>query len=96
MKIAKSFDSYNIESLEDIERIVSEIGQQIPILENVGNFLKGKIISCADEFTSVNYERVKDAIESYLTKLNIFREEIIELVVSCKYFVDVIYRKWGK
>lgn len=89
MKLNLNIDGYNLQMpLDELYRIIVEYQQQCQRLEGCGQFIKHKVIQANAEFTSENYNRTQEAIDDFLKRLGLMREELSELLQSCKQLMD--------
>lgn len=94
MRINMSLNSYDIDALDEIFSISNDLNNKSEVLEILGLNMQKRLNMASDEFTTVNYERVKEAIDSYILKMRIMREELTELSQSCKDFAEKIASIW--
>lgn len=95
MKINMSLDRYDINGLDEVYNTADDLYRKSGILESLGIVMNEKIILSAEEFSSSNYGRVKEATDDYLKKMKIMREELIELSKSCRELAEKIAEIWS-
>lgn len=95
MKINMSLDKYDIDGLDEIYNTADDLYKRSELLESLGIAMSEKIIISAEEFSSSNYGRVKEATDDYLKKMKIMREELIELCKSCRELAEKIAEIWS-
>lgn len=90
-----SIDKYDIDGLDEIYNTEDDLYKRSELLESLGIAMNEKIIISAEEFSSSNYGRVKEATDDYLKKMKIMREELIELSQSCRELAEKIAEIWS-
>lgn len=95
MKINMSMDRYDIGSLEEVYSISNSLKEDAGVLEILGKTLKSRLVTAEEEFSTINYNRVKEATEDYLQKMRMMKEELTELSQSCKQFAEKIHLIWS-
>ncbi len=88
MIMNQSIDRYDFDSLEAIYEASRDLQARAERLAEVGQMLRAEIDSYLDEFTSINYERIKEASERYLATSRRLEEESSELARSCKQLAE--------
>lgn len=98
MQLNLNLEEYNIQmDIHELYRSFQEYQRQCYVLESLGKMIKQKINQAKDQFTTSNYERSNDAIERYLNKLSVMRQELDELMRSCNQLaekMEYIERPW--
>ena len=94
MRLNTNMESYKIDSLEDIEKNIIKMRDRAEDLADSGKYIRKRIDSTSDEFTSVNYQRVSDACDDYVKKMTKMEDELTELAESIREFVEKIHRIW--
>ena len=95
MKINMSMERYDIKSLDDIYKASVTFKDKCEELEYLGFVMKQRLDRANEEFETINYQRVEQAIVSYLKKMKNMREEVTELANSCHEFAEKIADIWS-
>lgn len=95
MKINMSLERYDIDSLEEVYNASERLRNKSEELEKLGEIMKFRLAASEDEFETINYVRVKEAIDDYLLKMKLMREELTELSKSCHDFAEKIAEIWS-
>lgn len=95
MKINTNIDRYDIDALDQIYYVARNLKDKSEKLEMLGIDMQGRLNASSSEFTTVNFHRVSQAIEDYLKKMGLMREELEELSKSCKDFAEKITAIWS-
>lgn len=90
-----SLDRYDINGLDKVYNTADDFYRKSELLEFLGIVMNEKIIMSAEEFSSSNYGRVKEATDDYLKKMKLMREELIELSKSCRELAEKIAEIWS-
>jgi hypothetical protein len=88
MRINQHIDRYDFLDLEEIYRAAQQLQRHGDQLEAVGLYLRNNIDSYSTEFTSINYERIKEASERFIDAARRIREEAEELVGSTRQLAE--------
>ncbi len=98
MQLNLNLEEYNIQmDIRELYRSFQEYQRQCYVLESLGEMIKQKIIQAKDQFTTANYDRSVNAVNSYLRKLSAMRQELDELMRSCNQLaekMEYIERPW--
>lgn len=95
MRINMNIDRYDIDALDQIYSTASNLKDKSEILEKIGITMKDRLRTSSSEFTTVNFYRVSQAVEDYLKKMRLMRDELEELSKSCKDFAEKIAAIWS-
>lgn len=88
MKINMTMKRYDVVALDDVYKIADEFNLKSYELEILGKIMLKRLDEAADQFTSINYKRVKEATENFVKKMNLMQKEVIELGESCRAFAE--------
>ena len=95
MRINMNIDRYDIDALDQIYSTASNLKDKSEILEMIGITMKDRLRASSSEFTTVNFYRANQAVEDYLKKMRLMRDELEELSKSCKDFAEKIAAIWS-
>lgn len=98
MRLNLNLEEYNIQmDISELSRSFQEYQRQCYVLESLGKMIKQKMNQAKDQFTTSNYEQSEKAVNSYLRKLSVMRQELDELLQSCNQLaekMEYIERPW--
>ena len=95
MRINLNIERYDIKSLSDIYSTAEELRGQCRDLRSFGELMTRKAKDAHEYFDTINYERMKEALESFLKKMESAQEEFDELLRSCRQFAEKISELWS-
>lgn len=94
MKLSMSIDRYDIKALDSITNTMTDFKSKISFLETIAIMMNSQLDTAGEDFDSVNYERAKLVIDSFLKKMREMDFEITELSESCIAFAEKIQMIW--
>ncbi len=95
MRINTEIDSYDVRSLEALKDYASRIVGEISSMNEASAAMQMHISAVADEFTSINYDRISGVYDDLKVKLASAGEEMSDFKRSIDEFIDKLERIWS-